>query len=28
VDTGLWPTTLPRDAVDIAIDTRPAREWV
>lgn len=22
-----WPTRIPRDAVDLAIDTRPAREW-
>jgi hypothetical protein len=23
----LWPTRIPRDAVDVAIDTRPAKEW-
>lgn len=22
-----WPARIPRDAVDIAVDTRPAREW-
>lgn len=24
----IWPTDVPRDAVDIAVDTRPAAEWV
>ncbi len=24
---GLWPTSVPRDAIDIAIETRPAKEW-
>lgn len=27
VECGLWPARIPRSAVDIAIDTRPAREW-
>lgn len=27
VECGLWPTRVPRDAVDLAVDTRPAREW-
>jgi hypothetical protein len=27
VECGLWPSAVPRDAVDIAVDTRPAREW-
>ncbi len=22
-----WPTHIPRDAIDIAVDTRPAKEW-
>lgn len=26
-ECGLWPTRVPRDAVDLAVDTRPAREW-
>jgi hypothetical protein len=25
---GVWPTRVPRDAVDIAVETRLAREWV
>lgn len=24
----IWPTAVPRDAVDIAVDTRPATEWL
>jgi hypothetical protein len=28
VECGLWPTRIPRNAIDIAIDTRPAKEWV
>jgi hypothetical protein len=27
VECGLWPSYVPRGAVDIAIDTRPAKEW-
>lgn len=27
VDYKIWPTWVPRDAVDLAIDTRPAEEW-
>jgi hypothetical protein len=27
VECGLWPARVPRGAVDIAVDTRPAREW-
>lgn len=27
VECGLWPARVPRSAIDIAIDTRPAREW-
>jgi hypothetical protein len=23
----VWPAAVPRDAVDIAVDTRPAKEW-
>jgi hypothetical protein len=23
----LWPAAVPRDAVDIAVDTRTAKEW-
>jgi hypothetical protein len=23
----VWPAAVPRDAVDIAVDTRLAREW-
>jgi hypothetical protein len=26
-ECGLWPMRIPRSAIDIAIDTRPAREW-
>lgn len=26
-ECGLWPTRVPRTAIDIAIDTRPAKEW-
>jgi hypothetical protein len=26
-ECGLWPARVPRSAIDIAIDTRPAREW-
>jgi hypothetical protein len=25
---GVWPTRVPRDAVDIAVETRLAREWI
>jgi hypothetical protein len=25
---GVWPVRVPRDAVDIAVETRPAREWI
>jgi hypothetical protein len=25
---GMWPVRVPRDAVDIAVETRPAREWI
>ncbi len=28
VDCGLWPARVPRDAIDVAVDTRPAKEWV
>jgi hypothetical protein len=27
IECGLWPTRVPRDAIDIAVDTRPAKEW-
>jgi hypothetical protein len=27
VECGLWPTYVPRRAIDIAVDTRPANEW-
>jgi hypothetical protein len=27
VECGVWPTRIPRTAIDIAVDTRPAREW-
>lgn len=26
-ECGLWPARIPRNAIDIAIDTRPAKEW-
>jgi hypothetical protein len=26
-ECNLWPTRIPRDVVDVAIDTRPAKEW-
>jgi Acyclic terpene utilisation family protein AtuA len=25
---GVWPVRVPRDAVDIAVETRPAKEWM
>jgi len=28
VHCGLWPARVPRDAVDIAVETRLAREWI
>jgi hypothetical protein len=28
VDCGVWPARIPRNAIDIAVDTRPAKEWV
>lgn len=28
VHCGLWPVRVPRDAVDVAVETRLAREWV
>jgi len=28
VHCGLWPARVPRDAVDIAVETRSAKEWV
>jgi hypothetical protein len=27
VQCGVWPTRVPRDAVDIAVETRLAKEW-
>ncbi|MBX3432719.1 MAG: acyclic terpene utilization AtuA family protein [Pirellulales bacterium] len=27
VDYEVWPAWVPRDAVDLAVDTRPAKEW-
>jgi hypothetical protein len=27
-ECSLWPTRIPHDAVDVAIDTRPAKEWL
>jgi hypothetical protein len=28
VDCGVWPARIPRNAIDIAVDTRAAKEWV
>ena len=28
VHCGLWPVRVPRDAVDVAVETRLAREWI
>jgi hypothetical protein len=27
VDCGVWRARMPRNAIDVAVDTRPAREW-
>jgi hypothetical protein len=27
VECGAWPTRVPRSAIDVAVDTRPAKEW-
>jgi hypothetical protein len=28
VHCGVWPAKLPRGAVDVAVETRPAKEWL